>query len=335
MSDPQLLEFCERPELATHITPYCFGDVSEQQHSTFEAHLLECDLCWREVERLSNGVQVLRSDSNLKQTLLTPELFGAFGISGGMDRAFGGHLAYVITVAVLYGLLWMIGIWTELAYSYDRFGELAWILSVPVTIWVLATLILSLRADTSETRAQSSTGLARSGLFMFGGLAVLTISLMILLPSARTILASIQTRSASGGYLKDAVFLFLPLLAFVLPPFHTVVALQRELRAGRADQVMRIVTRAPDAVAPRGVWYLSPRLLAAVLFVLGAFKIVGMNYMLDALAPGPYANLFTVASYTSTALWFGIALVSLAWYSSCLNELKREAIALQQFLKRT
>ena len=330
----ELVEFCERPELATTITPYCFGDISEQERSTFEAHLLECDSCWREVERLSNGVQALRSDSNLKQTLVTPELFGAFGISGGMDRPFGGHLPYVIAVAVLYGLLWMIGIWTELGYAYDRFGALAWVLSVPVMIWVSATVILSLRADTSETRAQSSAGLARSGLFMLGCLAILTIALMILLPSDRTILASIQTRSASGGYLKNAVFLFLPLLVFVLPPFHTVVALQRELRAGRGEQVMRIVTRASDAIVPRGVWYLSPRLLAAVLFVLGAFKIVGMNYMLDALAPGTHANLFTVTSYTSTVLWFTIALLSLAWYSSCLNELKREAIAIQQFLTR-
>ena len=330
----ELVEFCERPELAATITAYCFGDISEQERSVFEAHLLDCDSCWREVDRLSQGVQMLRSDPNLKQTLVTPELFSAFGISRGLDRPFGGHLAYVIVVAVLYGLEWTVGIWTELGYSYERFGELAWMLSGPVAIWVSATTILSLRSNTNETSAQSSAGLARSGLFMIGGLAILTIALILLLPSDRTIQASIQTRSASGGYLKDAIFLFLPLLVFVLPPFHTVLALQRELRAGRSEQVMRIVIRASDAIVPRGVWYLSPRLLAAVLFVLGAFKIVGMNYMLDALAPGPYANLFTVASYTSTALWCGIALVSLAWYSSCLNELKREAVALQQFLTR-
>jgi hypothetical protein len=334
VSDTQLVESCERPELSTQITPYCFGDISKQERSMFEAHVLECDSCWREVDRLSNGVHVLRTDSNLKQTLVTPELFGAFGISGGLDRPFGGHLTYVIAVAVLYGLEWTAGIWTELGYSYDRFGPLAWMLSGPVMIWVSATLVLSLRADANETRAQSSSGLVRSGFLMLVSLAVLTIVMTILLPSDKTILASIQTRSANGGYLKDAVFLFLPLLVFVLPPFHSVLALQRELRAGRSDQVMKIVTRASDAIAPRGVWFLSPRLLAVVLFVVGAFKIVGTNYMLDSLAPGPYANLFTFASYTSTALWFGIALLSLVWYSSRLNELKREAIALQQFLTR-
>ena len=62
--------------------------------------------------------------------------------------------------------------------------------------------------------------------------------------------------------------------------------------------------------------------------MLGIVKVVGTNHMLDALTPGPYAQLFSLAVYVSTALWLSIGIISLAWYSARLNDLKREALAL-------
>ncbi len=53
-----------------------------------------------------------------------------------------------------------------------------------------------------------------------------------------------------------------------------------------------------------------------------------MKTMLDARTPGPYANLFTMASYISTGLWLAIGVISLGWSASTLNELKREALVL-------
>jgi hypothetical protein len=73
--------------------------------------------------------------------------------------------------------------------------------------------------------------------------------------------------------------------------------------------------------------YFPPRVLVTVLLFLGTLKIIGTNHMLDALAPGPYAQLFTISAYVSTAVWFAIALWLIAWYSNSLNELRREASA--------
>jgi hypothetical protein len=148
---------------------------------------------------------------------------------------------------------------------------------------------------------------------------------MFILPAERTILASFQTRTASAGYFKDAVFIFVPLLLFILPPFHTVIRLQREIAAGHSRQVLSLLSRRGDRITPPGMLYLSPRFLMAILAIGGVAKFAGMNYMLDALTPGPYAHLFSLAAYVSTGLWFAIAMVSLTWYSTCLNELKREA----------
>jgi hypothetical protein len=154
--------------------------------------------------------------------------------------------------------------------------------------------------------------------------------LVLVLPDERTILASFETRTASGGYLKDIIQIFVPVLVFVVPTFHAVVALQRELRARRHEPVLQLLTGAPEGVAPRGMLHLSPRVLAVILFVLGTWKAVGANHMLDALQPGPYATLFTMAAYVSTALWFAITIGGLAWYVSARNELKRECAAARQ-----
>lgn len=116
-----------------------------------------------------------------------------------------------------------------------------------------------------------------------------------------------------------------------MAPFHAILQLQRDLRTGQHQHVLSLLNRRLDAVSPRGMLYLSPGFLTAFLLLAGTIKIVGTNYMLDALRPGPYAHLFSIASYIGTALWWAVAIVSVVWYRGCLNELKREARALATF----
>ena len=201
---------------------------------------------------------------------------------------------------------------------------------MPVTAWVPASLLLALWFDTKVTRTGRANGLLGSTAIILAGLGLLTAGLVLVLPDERTILASFQTRTASAGYFKDALFIFLTLLPFIVPPFHTVIQLQRDLRAGRHRQVLSFLVRERDSVSPRGLWYFSPKFLTAFLLLYGVVKIASTNRMLDALTPGPYANLFSMAAYISTGLWFVIPLVSLVWYTSSLNELKRECLALEK-----
>ena len=39
-------------------------------------------------------------------------------MSARLERPFGGHLPFVVTIAILYGTEWMLGLWTDLGYSY-------------------------------------------------------------------------------------------------------------------------------------------------------------------------------------------------------------------------
>jgi hypothetical protein len=231
------------------------------------------------------------------------------------------------TSTSLFGLLWATTIWIELGYSHARFGQLAWALWAPTGLAAMAVLLVTLWISVKTTRAGSTRGLWYSAATAVVGLGIVVAVDMLFLPEERTIQASFQTRTASGGLFKDALVHFSPLLVFILPAFHAVVRLQRELAVGAHDRVRALLTRQLDAVWPQGMLYIPPSWLGLLFLVLGAMRVVGTNYMLDALTPGPYAQLFTIASYAGTGLWLAIVLCSLAWYAMSLNELRREVLA--------
>jgi hypothetical protein len=159
----------------------------------------------------------------------------------------------------------------------------------------------------------------------------LTLAAVLVLPAEQTIRASFQTRTAAAGYLKDVLIVFAPALAFILPSFHTVVMLQQLLSTGRFESALATLSPGPKSVPARGVVFLSPRLLGVVFLALGGLRLFGANHMLDALAPGPYAQLFSVMTYLNVSVWFGATIWSMAWFTTSINELKREALALAHF----
>jgi hypothetical protein len=318
--------------LGRALTSYCFGGLSEEEQDAVEQHLLACDECWSQFQRLDAAVRTLRASGDVVPTLSTADAVSVFGISRELIRPLAGHALFVAAVVALFGVEWTIGLWSELGYSYDRFGSLAWKLSAPVGLWAAASLLVALWVDVQATRSGYTSGLLRSTLVSVLGLGALVGALMFVLPAERTIQASFQTRTAAGGYLKDAITIFAPLLLFVLPTFHVVIRLQRELATGRFRQVLGFLRG--EESAPRSMLYLSPRALGLVLLVYGVYKLAGANRMLDALTPGPYAQLFSNAAYLSTAVWFAAAIASLWWYSNSLNELKREAIAIDRLQHR-
>lgn len=322
---------CTNPSINEALTSYCFGDLNASDRERVSMHLRQCEVCWEEFQRLDGCVRVLRHDPNLALGAPTGEMLSVLGMSGRLDLAFGGHRGFVLLIASLYASLYVASVWTELGYSYDRFGMLAWILSPVVLLGAGGAIVGALAVGVSRART-SRSGLGWAVTTALAVLALMTVVVAWLLPSTATIQASFQTRSASGGYVKNVLLYFAPLLLFILPTFHTVVSLQRELRAGRHRFVGELLTNSPYGIAPRGAWFVPPWLLIAVLVAAVFIGYQGTNHMLDNLSPGPYANLFTTALHVRVVLWYVVALLCLAWYQRSLQELKREAVAAGRLL---
>ena len=325
-------EECTDASVYEALTAYAFDDleVSEREHVAL--HLVECDACWRELVRLEQCIGALRHDPRLRPISRTPEMFAMLGLAGQLEQRFGGHGRFVALTASLYGLLYVASVWTELAYSYDRFGRLAWLLSPLVLLWAGGALLLALAVDASVTTNRRFPGVAWSVVAALASLGALLGFLSYALPGVPTIDATFQTRSAAGGYLKNALYYFLPLLIFILPTFHAVLGFQRELRAGRHHAMLDFLSGSPTGVAPRGVWFVPMWLLAVILMVAVPIGYQGTSNMLDNLKLGPYADLFSAALYVRVALWFVIAVVCMAWYQRRLDDLKREALLVSRLV---
>lgn len=172
-----------------------------------EQHLMACDACWQEFQRLEAAVRTVRFDATVRPTLPVHDVVSLLGMSERLERPFGGHTRYLLAVGVLYGLAWMTAVWTELVYAYHRFGTLAWMLSFPTAAWVTGVVLWGLRSDAKATAAGRTNGLMQSTIVLLGALAALVVCLVWVLPAEPTILTSFQTRTASGGFLKDALFI--------------------------------------------------------------------------------------------------------------------------------
>src|SRR5258706_730203 len=122
----------EYSHLGEALTSYCFGRLSDDDRDEVERHLMGCDACWNEFQRLDAAVRALRFDKMLRPSLQVSDVISLVGLSGRLNRAFGGHLPFALGIAVLFGIEWALGVWSELGYAYDRYGHLAWLLSLPV-----------------------------------------------------------------------------------------------------------------------------------------------------------------------------------------------------------
>jgi hypothetical protein len=324
---------CSDPLLREALTAYVFGELDGERRETVALHLVECELCWREFERLQNATNALRFDPALDPLAATPEVFSMLGLSGRLEQSFGGHLWSALGVSLLYGLMWAVGIWTELVYSYQQFGALAWRLFLPVGVASFASVLFALWWMTRAAQRGHKNGLAQGTTIVLAALTTLVIVAMIPLPEQRTIQASFQTRTSSAGYFKDALLVFLPLLLFIIPTFHTIVQLQRELAQGRYSMVLDLLSRRPESVVPRGMLYLPSQGLLMAFVGLGVLRVLGANNMLDALTPGPYAHLFALTTYAGVGLWLVMGWASWVWYRRNLNELKREAVVVASLLR--
>jgi len=82
---------CSQPGCNEGITAYCFGGIRGEDRDQFEAHVLECDLCWQEVQRLDSLIHTLRSDKSLTQRHFASDIVSMAGISSEFPRFVAGH----------------------------------------------------------------------------------------------------------------------------------------------------------------------------------------------------------------------------------------------------
>lgn len=309
------------------LTAYCFGRASEAERQQVEAHLLECNSCWREAPRLSAAVQVLETDRSLIATATPADIARAFGISSRLELSWGGHRWHVHISSLLYAALYAVGMLGEIAYEFDRYWPRGRWAALTIGGWMFAGSLAALAVDWRLVLTGSRRGML-AALAVFGvTIATAYAGACQFLPNVAVTQLNWETYSARTAYLKDIGYFLFILPLFVLWPFHFVLAMQRELRAGRHTAGLALLGGDKLSVPPRDAFYLRPWLLAALIVVMIGVSLPLHHSLMDNAQPGPYKSLFANLILARLLIYYALAAECLAWYYRALNELKRECLA--------
>lgn len=324
-------ERCIDPTLNEALPSFCFGELSADQRNAIALHVVECDTCWQELERLESVVRAVRFDPRLASLPVTAETVAVVKLSGKMEQTFAGRFGFAMLASGLHAALYTASIWTELGYAADRFGRLALTLSPLVFTTILLGTLGALWVSARAVTHRRYHGLVASLGVLLAVVAVLLAGLSLVLPDEPTIKATFATRSAFNGYLKNAMMYFFPVaVMYVLLPFQAVVGLQRELHEGRVSNTLALLSGDRGSFHPQGVWYIRPLVLGLLILPAAWIGYQGTHHLLDALVPGPYANLFTAALHIRVGLWFALALLGFGWYLRATNDLKQQALLMKR-----
>jgi hypothetical protein len=322
---------CTDRAVAELATPYCFGDATEGEARRFELHLMECDACWAEVQRLEAAVRVLRSDMTLAHTLTVQEIAGLLGMSAGLERRFSGHWRFVLAAGAVAASLFAVPVLVELAYEWERYQFVALLAAPAVFTAMFATMVFAMAVDVRRAR-EGRGGLGRALVVLASATALLCLALWPWFENAPVVRASFQTYPLHLSYMKAMIHAWAVVPVFVFWPLHAVVALQRELAEGRHRGVAALLGGRATALPPRGLRYPRVWALAAYLVVVFVYHWAGTSHLFDNLTPNRHASLFMALVILRNGLLLGLPLMCMWWYAGCLDELRREAAAVLAFI---
>jgi hypothetical protein len=320
---------CNWHSAGESVTSYCFGGASDEERYQFEAHLIDCPHCWREVQRLDAIIQAIQKDRRATDRF-DSDLVSMIGISSSFDRHMAGHHLHAFLASLLYALIAASAVFLEIAFHYDRFASLAWTGASIIFVWTMVSTLAVLTLDWRFTRTGRNSGLTLSVCLFTIAAVIQHVTFRPFLPSYPITEASFQTWTAQAAFLKDVVYAAAFTAVFLLVPFHFVLAIQRELSAGRHAIPLELLTGSKFAVSPRGAPYFRVWLLGGLLIFGAAYSIVSSAHLLEGLRITEYTNLFIHVLQIRWLLFLVLGLESSWWYYSAINELKRECNALHR-----
>ncbi len=328
MSDetiPRHKPTCNNPALNYRLTSYCFGEMTANDRSQFEAHLSGCARCQDEVARLSAAVHALRTDESIAQELSEADLGTVFGISAKVDIPFFGHRKQVLASSALYALSYVLVLFIEIAYGFDRFGKGALVIAPLVFAWVFGTAVAALALDARLMR-KGRHQLYWPWLVLWSAAAILYIGLLFFLPNYPIIKVKVTPHTPQVSYLKDIGFLLPISILFLLRPIHFVMAMQRQLALGQHKAALSLLQGDKLAVPPRGIAFPSKKVLVAYMIAAALYVVPGAMRLFDILLPGPYTNLYSGLILLRWLVYFFLAAECLLWYRKAVDELVRESV---------
>jgi DNA-binding winged helix-turn-helix (wHTH) protein len=249
--------------------------------------------------------------------------------SQGINGLLGGHTSYAVITCAIYAGLFSTGLLIQVAYQFDDYERKGLVIALFVFLLVFVSSVTAFTLDWRRTVLGRDSGLGLQCLvFMISGAAAFGTG-CLLLPGSQVVQANFQTYTAQAAYLKDTCYFLALALFYLIIPFHFILSMQREVREGRHRESLSLLSADKLSVPPRGTIY--PKLWVLLLLLVGLFStaIVATTRLFSNLTPGTHVNLYMHLVLVRWMLYFGLAILALAWYHRELNDIKRKCVAHQ------
>lgn len=228
------------------------------------------------------------------------------------------YFAHRLFTSLIYAVLYIVALFIEIAYQYQKFNDSIWSVSILVFVWMWLTTFLII--SPMPKKNSQFKDLKKKILLCLVGFVlsstILHFALGGFLPEYPITEARFQTYPAHAAYLKSILY-FLPLGVFlILFPLISIYGLQNNLALSDKQQTNGEKTRYLDL----NNYLLSVKVLAVL--TLGAILVSfsAMTHLLDNLIPHPNQNLFVQLIWLRWVLYFVLAIECLVWFWLNLNK---------------
>lgn len=251
-----------------------------------------------------------------------------------LKSSLGGHAPYVMCASAIYGAYFGVALLVEIAYQFDRYGTLGELIAILISCFIFFSSILGLSLGAARTLSGRSGGLVMSGAVLVVAAAAALMAARLFLPAEPITLARFQTFTAQAAYLKDLCYIVPLGLTYLVMPFHFIVAMERELQIEDSVLAVNLLNGEKPNASPRGTVFLRIWFLLLFIVLMLAYSLIARTHLFDNLMEGPYMSLFQSLIHVRIVLFFGLAILCLAWYYRALEELKRECATRRLILKQ-
>jgi hypothetical protein len=236
------------------------------------------------------------------------------------------HIGHLGVCCAVYAALFVLDLFLEISYQFDKFGRAAGIAAIFAAAWIFGSSALGLWVAWRWIVAGRRGGFAllfttfvAEAMVVFAGLTMTAV-----LPNEPVALLRFPSQPAEIAYLKNVLFYFLPLITTVwLVPFHCVACLYRQFRNSEPGSVVALLERQTPSWGDVDMLYIPAKWLGFGIFLVGLASVFLTQDLLRNLLPSRYSNLFMALALTKSASYFALGMLCIAWYSRTLAGIRR------------
>jgi DNA-binding winged helix-turn-helix (wHTH) protein len=237
------------------------------------------------------------------------------------------HALQIGFACMMYAGLYVLSVFVETAYALDRYRSSLGAVGSVIFLWIVSTTLAAVWSDWRLTKKSDLHGLTVAVVIMTAAAGALFLGLGGFLPGSAITLFAFQGFTAHAAYLKSEIYFVMLAVAFMVLPFHFIVRVEHELRAGRPDIAWCLLSRRTNHSKIPAMIYPRPVFLLALLVISGFWSLFSIAHLFEYLLPSPHMNRYMNLLQIQRLTYFALGLECLGWYHLCLGRLQRDVLA--------